>query len=292
MLVRQLAGWRLVGALGRRPFGELPEIWQRRVDDLRQALGISRAVSVRPANDVASPFTARTFRPVIWVPVSRLTALSPEQRDAILLHELAHVRRLDWLWNGVQCTVESLLFFHPAVWWLSGRLRQEREHACDDLAVATGGDPLALAEALAALARRRGSYPGLVLAAQGGSLVERITYLLSGSAAQLRLRVPAGLLMLLWAGCLLATRIELPKDLLIDLRVDASAVGPLTPGAFREVTADAFGARHHYRGSMDSEGRVVELYEQDGTARPIDPAVRAWFDDLVAVGATKTDAPR
>jgi len=292
LLVRQLAGWRLVGALDRRASGELPGEWQHRVDALRSALRISRAVAVRPADDAASPFTARALRPVLWLPVSRLTALSPEQRDAILLHELAHVRRLDWLWNGLQCTLEALLFFHPAVWWLGRRIREEREHACDELAAATCGDPVALAEALAALERRRVAPPGLVLAAHGGSLVQRITYLLSGSVARLGRRIPIGLAALLSAGYLLATRLELPSDLLLNLKVDASTAGPLRPGTFREITAEAFNARHHYRSTMTGDGSILERYEQDGEPRPIDPAVRAWIDDLVAVGARPAGASR
>ena len=78
-----------------------------------------------------------------------------EQVEALLAHELAHIRRLDWCWNTTQCVIESVLFHHPAMWWLSRRIREEREHACDDLAVAVCGDPVVLAEALAATATPR-----------------------------------------------------------------------------------------------------------------------------------------
>jgi hypothetical protein len=74
----------------------------------------------------------------------------------------------------------------------------------------------------------------------------------------------------------------LPRDALVDLRIDATVAGPLRPGTYREITADSFHARRYYRGSMDASGRLSEVYEEDGLRRPIDPAVRAWLDELAA----------
>ncbi|MGV8932837.1 MAG: M56 family metallopeptidase, partial [Luteimonas sp.] len=179
MLMRHLGGWRLIGALERHPFHPLPPEWQQRVDKLQRAMRITRTVAVRLADDVVAPFTARVLRPVIWLPMSLLSRLPTEQFEALLAHELAHIRRLDWLWNVLQCVAESLLFFHPCAWWLSRHIRQERENACDDLAVAACGDAIALAEALADLELHRYPVPRLLLAAQGGSLMKRITRLLS-----------------------------------------------------------------------------------------------------------------
>lgn len=207
MLLRQWGGWRLIGMLERRPFRPLPPAWQRRVDVLRRALGISRLVVVQLADDVLTPFTAHLLRPVIWLPLSLLARLPSEQVDALLAHELAHIRRLDWLWNGLQCVAESLLFFHPAAWWLGRRIRQEREHACDDLAVAACGNAIALAEALTELERHRPALPHLALAAHGGALVTRITRLLSPAAPEQR-RMPVGIVMLLGSALLIASEVE------------------------------------------------------------------------------------
>ncbi len=207
MLLRQWGGWHLIRVLERRPFRPLPPEWQRRADVLRRALGISREVTVRLADDVLAPFTARLLRPVVWLPLSLLARLPKEQIEALLAHELAHVRRLDWLWNGLQCVAESLLFFHPAAWWLGRRIRQEREHACDDLAVAACGDAIALAEALMELERHRPVLPRLVLAAHGGALVDRISRLLSPSAHRQR-RMPLGIAMLLGSALLIAGEME------------------------------------------------------------------------------------
>ena len=281
MLARQLGGWRVVIALGRQPAPPLPTSWCCRVDVLRRALGIARVVALRPATDTVTPFTARALRPVIWLPAPLWGRLPSEQQDALLAHELAHVRRLDWVWNGLQSVVEALMFFHPAVWWLGRRVRQEREHACDDLAVAACGDAIALAEALATLERQRGAGRELVLAAHGGALLQRITRLLC-SPPRRAVRIPIGLVICLACSAALASQVRLPADVLINVRVDASTDGPLTPGGFRELTADAFATHRHYRSTMDDHGRILECYEEDGQPRPIDPSVRTWLNELTA----------
>ena len=136
MVVRQVGGWRALRRIEHAPWVPLPAPWQARFDVLRHAMGVSRSVSVRMAEHVLSPFTAHVLQPLVWLPLTLLTHLPREQIEALLAHELAHVRRLDWCWNTIQCAIESVLFHHPAMWWLSRRVREEREHACDDLAVA------------------------------------------------------------------------------------------------------------------------------------------------------------
>ena len=91
------------------------------------------------------------------LPMSALAGLSPLQVEAILAHELAHIRRHDYLVNLLQTLLETLLFYHPAVWWLSRQIRIEREHCCDDLAVSLCGDPVVYARALADLEELRGA---------------------------------------------------------------------------------------------------------------------------------------
>jgi beta-lactamase regulating signal transducer with metallopeptidase domain len=93
------------------------------------------------------------LRPVILLPVSVLAGLTPQMMEAILAHELAHIRRHDYLLNMLQTAIETLLFYHPAVWWVGRKIRQERENCCDDLAVTACGDALIYARALTALSR-------------------------------------------------------------------------------------------------------------------------------------------
>ena len=153
-----------------------PNAWQREVERLIARLGISRPVGLLESCLAEVPTVIGHVRPVILMPVGMLAGLSPAQIESILLHELAHIRRHDYLINTLQRCVEGLLFYHPAVWWISAVIRTEREHCCDDLAVSISGDRHEYARALAALEQNRFS-PGVV-AATGGSLVKRIHRLL------------------------------------------------------------------------------------------------------------------
>ena len=114
------------------------------------------------------------LRPVVLLPASAFTGLTPRQLETILAHELAHIRRHDYLFNLLQSVAETLLFYHPAAWWVSRRVRQERELVCDDLAVAATGDALTYARALTQVERLRKSAPRLAVAADGGQLRTRV----------------------------------------------------------------------------------------------------------------------
>jgi beta-lactamase regulating signal transducer with metallopeptidase domain len=111
------------------------------------------------------------MRPAIILPLGCMSGFSPTQIEALLAHELAHIRRHDFLVNLLQSIVETLFFYHPAVWWVSSQMRREREHCCDDLAVEITGDRLAYADALTQLEQRRGALvPNGAVAAPGGML--------------------------------------------------------------------------------------------------------------------------
>src|SRR5256886_15948312 len=115
---------------------------------LFRPLRVSRPIRVLDPAPVQFPAVVGWLRPVILLPASALTGLTPQQLDVLLAHELAHVRRYDYLVNLVQSAIEILLFYHPAVRWVSRRVREEREHCCDDLAVAVCGDAHLYARAL------------------------------------------------------------------------------------------------------------------------------------------------
>ena len=103
------------------------------------------------------------MRPVILLPVAAVAALTPAQVEAILAHELAHIRRHDFLINLLQTLGETALFYHPAVWWISSRIRTEREHCCDDVAVSVCGDAREYAAALTELASWSIAHPPLAI---------------------------------------------------------------------------------------------------------------------------------
>ena len=152
--------------------------WQARVDRMAAQFGITRAVRLRVVENLASPITAGWWRPVVLVPASLVTGMPAHLLEALLAHELAHVRRLDYLVNLGQNVVETLLFYHPAVWWISGRIRDEREQIADDIAASQLGEPRRLALALSELERLQFSSHHLAQAANGGDLMTRIKRLI------------------------------------------------------------------------------------------------------------------
>ena len=157
--------------------GSIAEVAAR----LARRLHVSRGVRLLESSMVEVPTVVGWLKPVILIPTSALAGLSPLQLEAILAHELAHIRRHDYLVNLLQTLVETLLFYHPAVWWVSKQIRIERENCCDDLAVSLCGDPILYAEALAELEQLREAHTNLVMAANGGSLLHRIKRLLGGA---------------------------------------------------------------------------------------------------------------
>lgn len=151
--------------------------WQQTLARLQARLGVEGEVLLRETGTLLSPALFGWVRPVILLPAGLVTRLPREQVELLLLHELAHARRWDYLANLMQVAVETLLFYHPAVHWVSRRLRADRELACDDLVTRSGGNRLAYASALAEIESRRCAVlrgPGVAMAAQGGQLLHRI----------------------------------------------------------------------------------------------------------------------
>jgi beta-lactamase regulating signal transducer with metallopeptidase domain len=173
--------WRL-NALKKNGIEPLDSGWNEMLNDLKWRLNISRPVQLFKSALVEVPTVVGWLRPVILLPASSLTGLTPSQLEAILAHELAHVVRHDYLVNVFQNVVETLMFYHPAVWWISRCIREEREHCCDDLAVQLCGDRVVYASALATMEELRWQVPQLALAATGGSLLNRIRRLAGLSA--------------------------------------------------------------------------------------------------------------
>jgi uncharacterized protein (TIGR03435 family) len=175
--VRLLGGWAMAERLRWTMTRSAPLEWCDAVRRLSGRLGVARAVSLRVSAMVQSPVVIGAWRPLVLVPVGMLTGMPAAQVEALLLHELAHIRRHDYLVNLLQSVAEALLFYHPAVWWVSAHIRAEREQCCDDAAVAVSGDVLEYVNALAELVAVRPARLAAV-AANGGSVADRIARLL------------------------------------------------------------------------------------------------------------------
>lgn len=177
--VRLTGGWLIAARMRRISIRQAPSDWQRILDRIKARIGISLPVQLLVSALVQAPTVIGWLRPIVLMPVGALTGLQAEHVEMLLAHELAHIRRHDYLVNVLQSVAEAMLFYHPAVWWISGHIRAEREVCCDDIAVATTGDAFTYACALADLASRRPAFPNAALAANGGSLPERIGRLLN-----------------------------------------------------------------------------------------------------------------
>lgn len=148
---------------------------------LNNAIGklqVRRSVRLLVSDLIESPVVVGALWSVILVPASFVSNVSPDHIEAILAHELAHIRRYDYLVNLLQTAIETLFFYHPAVWWLSHRMRVERENCCDDLAAAAMASPVVYSRALMALEEMRGASLAPALGAKDGVLVTRIRRLL------------------------------------------------------------------------------------------------------------------
>ena len=142
--LRLLGGWWHVARLRRHFVRPLEGAVRTRFDALAERMGIRAPVRLLESALAANAMVIGWLRPVVLVPAAAVAGLPAEQFEGILLHELAHIRRHDFLVNVLQTFLETLLFYHPAVWWISRRVRIEREYCCDDLAVCISGTRCAM----------------------------------------------------------------------------------------------------------------------------------------------------
>jgi beta-lactamase regulating signal transducer with metallopeptidase domain len=179
MILRAAFAARHVHSLRKSSVPLQDELWQTKLQTWATQLGIRKIVTLATTtlNDV--PATIGHFKPLILLPAAILTHLTPEQIEALILHELAHIRRHDFLINALQIAAETLLFFHPIVWWLSRSIRHQRELCCDQIVAQRSNNRATYAKALLTLEELRVNSPGLLaLSAAGSPLKQRITHLL------------------------------------------------------------------------------------------------------------------
>jgi len=250
--------------LGRMPGVQAPHLqrrWQRRLDALALASGLRRAVALRLVDVLDTPAAAGWWRPVVLLPVSLLARMPADYIEALLAHELAHVRRHDYLVNLLQGLAEALLFYHPVTWWLSRRIHAERELVADRLASDATGEPRRLALALAELADHQAALranahatpqPALAaLAPEGGPLMSRIEHLVRPGRARNSGRLVFPLLGLAAAGLAFYAHAERQPHVVASVsssattpaaRGPAVAAVPKTVAAPKAVTAPAAAA--------------------------------------------------
>lgn len=251
--------------------------------ELLRRSGLRNTIRLLESARVPTPMCVGILRPVILLPLGFLTGIDPVAAEAVLAHEFAHIRRMDALVNGLQCAVESVFFYHPAVWWISRRIRIEREHCCDDAAVLACGDAVLYAETLCRLDDFRNA-PTLGLRAQGGNLMERLRRLLNAAPPDLRIASPG--LSLLAALALvgpLPVQVALapsqpPSAPAVAMALPASGNGPVRPEPEPDapaITAPSLAIPDGASRRPESEGSSITWPQQapsTATSREPQPA--------------------
>jgi bla regulator protein blaR1 len=211
---------------------DVPLEWQQRLSHLLNRLQITRPVSLLQSGLAKVPMVVGWLKPVILVPVGMLTHISPEQVESILLHELAHIRRQDYIFNLVQHVVDTLFFFNPALLWVSSLIRTERENCCDDIAIHQTNSRRRLIEALVSFHEyRKSAQPyALALTGKNNSVVKRVERIVYRKNHSLN----AGERLLLMGGLMILSVAFITID---SSRRDASASSALRPATHTLTTA-------------------------------------------------------
>lgn len=228
---RLTGGWIVAAHLRSTRVRPAPAEWQRVLDEIKMRIQVSSPVRLLISALVEVPTVVGWLRPVILVPIGALAGLPAEHIEALLAHELAHIRRHDYAVNILQSIAEALLFYHPAVWWISREIRHDRELCCDDIAVGISGNVLLYARALADLEVRRPRHFNPALAADGGSLSDRIARLLGQSRKPSRILPGTGILI--GAILILITAYGLFGQAAAKPEFEVASVKPSVPGVMR-----------------------------------------------------------
>jgi beta-lactamase regulating signal transducer with metallopeptidase domain len=168
LLLRLLGGLSYIAYLRKTQISEIETNWQLRFQAILEQIGLKKAVRLVESGLVKTPIVIGYLKPMVLMPVGTINALAPQQVEAILAHELAHILRNDFIVNILQYIVEAIFYYHPAVWWISANIRTEREHCCDDAAVMVCGNSLTYAKALVALQEMTIHTPVFALSFAGG----------------------------------------------------------------------------------------------------------------------------
>jgi beta-lactamase regulating signal transducer with metallopeptidase domain len=186
-LLRLGGGLWQVHRLRTRDLRALEAVWQDKARNLSERIGVTRNVRLFESVRVQVPLTLGYLKPVILLPLGFVNQLSMAEVEAVLAHELAHIARRDWVFNLLQAFIESLFYYHPAVWWMSQIICRERENACDDAALSATGNPIAFARALVQVQEMATPLPALALGLSGKRrrpLLERVRRILNQSPPQ------------------------------------------------------------------------------------------------------------
>jgi len=278
---KMLFGFYAIERLKRTGVSRVGADWQKKVDALAQTIGIKRVVLLLESAIIKVPVAIGYLKPLILVPVGMINALGPREVEAILLHELAHIRRRDYLVNLLQSFVETIFFFNPAVLWLSTLIRSEREHCCDDVAVSHTKNKIRYISALVHFEEYRLSTPGyaLALTGKGGGMMQRLERMAANRNRSLNKLEVAGLaLLLLMSSLFIAAKPNNRPELI----PKANKTAPLSPELRKYLHNKELAARIRFLERKEAAGtanksEALELLRYQN--KPISPELRKFFQE-------------
>jgi len=285
-LLRMLGALMYANQLKRRHVSPLPEKWQQTLLHFARRIGIRRAVRLLESAAIKTPMTIGYLKPVILLPIGMVNNLSPQQVEAVLAHELAHIYRSDFLVNIFQAMIETLFYFNPAVWWLSAAVRAEREDCCDDIAILHCNNSLDYAKALVSVqewARPRSNF-ALAFSGSKNRLLNRVRRILNHpqNKSNIMEKFTATCLLLL-AVLVLTVSAAYPDQDSPDTSPVLSAVAAGTP----VVTTDSL-PKGNARVNLEKNGKSLEAKVKDGVitylkvnGKEIPPADYAQYENMV-----------
>jgi len=277
--IRLLGGWLTVIRL-RASAIPVEDMWNDRLHHLARKIDINKVVQLAESAVAQAPVVIGYFKPMILIPMGMLGGLSTQQLESIIIHELVHIRRRDYIVNLLQSLLETIFFFNPFVWIVSNIIRREREHCCDDAVIAIHGNPLAYAHALAALEEARLSRAGLALsfAENKNQLLNRIKRIMEKSVKPHSLRDRIVPLILLITGLICASWITITSGN-FEPNQDKPTVSDNASPIAADTTIKIERSGRYYRKSITTIGEdgkpheeVVEEFDGDEDfAPPIPP---------------------
>jgi len=299
---KMLFGFYAVERLKRTKVSSFGAEWEQKVNALAQKMGIKRAVALLESAVINVPVAIGYLKPLIMVPLGMVNALGPQEVEAILLHELAHIRRRDYLVNLLQSFAETLFFFNPAVLWLSALIRTEREHCCDDMAVNHTQNKVRYISALVRFEEYSLSNPGYALAFTGnkGGTLQRLERMAANRNRSLNKLEIAGLALLLAVSSIFIAARPGNHPSMIS-KSNKAAPAKLSPELRRYYHERELAARKRFLERKEADGsatrsEVLELLSYDQNkepgattqteAAPISPELRRYIGDREAAVAT------
>lgn len=270
-----------VRRMQRRARMAAPEAFARRVATLADRLDLRTNFRLGLSDRISGPALVGHLRPVLLFPIAVINQLSPEEAEVVILHELAHLKRKDHWWNLLQCLLEVVFYYHPVIWWIGARIREEREHCCDDLVLGTGSDQITYAKTLLFFAQlRQQPASALALAGKSGGLLGRIQRFIHQQNIPYQMKSRLFLLPLITLVALLTTAAYAPSTeaetaptkttlpLAEDIAPATSPAPDRLPPAFIDSPADSLPRGRHQVSSFRN-GESTEVTVEDGEIRSL-----------------------